>query len=158
MELAVAANLPLFVHDRDSAGDTRTVLRDCRDDLAACVIHCFTGTEEDLEGYLEDGYSIGVTGWICDERRGRDLAAMVPRIPAERLMIETDAPFLLPRTIAPRPRSRRNEPAFLPWVAKRLAACRGESAATLERRTHDNAARFFQLPERFRHDPLCAGG
>lgn len=158
VELAVAANLPLFVHDRDSAGDTRAVLRDCRDDLAACVIHCFTGTEEDLEGYLEDGYSIGVTGWICDERRGRDLAALAPRIPAERLMIETDAPFLLPRTIAPRPRSRRNEPAFLPWVAKRLAACRGESAATLERRTHDNAARFFRLPERFRHDPLRAGG
>lgn len=158
-ELAVNIGLPLFVHDRDSAGDTRAVLRDFRNDLAACVIHCFTGSEEDLEGYLEDGYSIGVTGWICDERRGTGLAALAPRIPAERLMIETDAPYLLPRTITPRPRSRRNEPAFLPWVAKRLAACRGEDAAVLERRTHDNAARFFRLPARFQaSEPRTAGG
>lgn len=157
VELAAKTGLPLFVHDRESGGETRALLADYRDDLAACVIHCFTGTEAELDGYLEDGYSIGVTGWICDERRGGDLAALAPRIPAERLMIETDAPYLLPRSIRPKPRSRRNEPAFLPWVAKRLAACRGEDQAALERQTQANAARFFRLPERFQpvHE-LCA--
>ena len=158
VELAAKTGLPLFVHDRESGGETRTLLADYRDDLAACVIHCFTGTEAELDGYLEDGYSIGVTGWICDERRGGDLAALAPRIPAERLMIETDAPYLLPRSIRPKPRSRRNEPAFLPWVARRLAACRGEDQAALERQTRANAARFFRLPARFQPVPAepCA--
>ncbi len=144
-ELAVETGLPLFVHDRDSAGDTRRILENYRHDLPACVIHCFTGTAEDLDGYLEDGYHIGITGWICDERRGVELASMVDRIPADRLMIETDAPYLLPRTMHPKPRSRRNEPAFLPWVARRVAECREEEAALVAKKTHANAASFFRL-------------
>ncbi len=146
-ELAADTGKPLFVHDRDSEGETRRILADYRHGLAACVVHCFTGTAAELDGYLADGYSIGVTGWICDERRGGELARLVPRIPAERLMIETDAPYLLPRTIVPKPRSRRNEPAFLPWVARRVAECRGVEPAVVERQTHRNAARFFGLPE-----------
>ena len=145
-ELAVATAKPLFVHDRDSGGETRAILADYRDALAGCVIHCFTGTAEELDGYLEDGYHIGITGWICDERRGTGLAELVARIPADRLLIETDAPYLLPRNIAPKPRSRRNEPAFLPWVAAKLAECRGEDVTTLARQTHVNAVRFFRLP------------
>ena len=144
-ELAVAVGKPLFVHDRDSGGETRAILADYRDSLVDCVIHCFTGSAEDLDGYLQDGYHIGVTGWICDPRRGAELAALAMRIPAHRLMIETDAPFLLPRNMTPKPRSRRNEPAFLPWVVAKLAECRGEEAATLARRTHANAARFFRI-------------
>lgn len=146
-ELAVELGMPLFVHDRDSQGATRQLLADFRSQLTACVIHCFTGSAEDLAGYLDDGYSIGVTGWVCDERRGAELARLVRDIPADRLLIETDAPYLLPRNIVPRPRSRRNEPAFLPWVARRLAECRGEDVETLARTTHDNAARFFRLPQ-----------
>ena len=149
-ELAVATAKPLFVHDRDSGGETRAILADYRDALAGCVIHCFTGTAEELDGYLEDGYHIGITGWICDERRGTGLAELVARIPADRLLIETDAPYLLPRNlprdIAPKPRSRRNEPAFLPWVAAKLAECRGEDVTTLARQTHVNTVRFFRLP------------
>ena len=146
-ELAVELGMPLFVHDRDSKGATRQLLADFRNELAACVVHCFTGSEEDLHGYLDDGYSIGVTGWVCDERRGADLARLVRDIPAERLLIETDAPYLLPRTIVPKPRSRRNEPAHLPWIARHLAECRDEDVETLARTTRDNAARFFRLPE-----------
>ena len=146
VELAVATGKPLFVHDRDSGGETGAILADYRDALGNCVIHCFTGTEADLAGYIEAGFSIGITGWICDERRGGELAALAPRIPDDRLMIETDAPYLLPRTIRPRPASRRNEPAFLPHVAARLAACRGEDAAAIEALTHENAERFFGLP------------
>ena len=145
LELAAHMNMPLFVHDRDSEGDTRSILADYRDDLAGCVIHCFTGTAADLAGYLDDGYYIGITGWICDERRGRQLMELVRRIPGDRLMIETDAPYLLPRNIVPRPRSRRNEPAFLTWVAQTVARCRDEDPATVERQTQVNATRFFGL-------------
>ena len=146
VELAVCLKMPLFVHDRDSKGDTRSILADYRDDLTGCVIHCFTGTAADLEGYVDDGYYIGITGWICDERRGRRLMELVRQIPGERLMIETDAPYLLPRTIVPRPRSRRNEPAFLTWVAQSVARCRGEDPVSIQRQTRANAVRFFDLP------------
>lgn len=146
VELAVDLNMPLFVHDRDSEGDTRSILSDYRDALEACVIHCFTGTAADLEGYLEDGHYIGITGWICDERRGRQLMELVRLIPGDRLMIETDAPYLLPRNIVPRPRSRRNEPAFLTWVAERVARCRDEDPVSVQRQTQVNAMRFFGLP------------
>ena len=146
VELAVELNMPLFVHDRDSEGDTRSILSDYRNDLVACVIHCFTGTPADLEGYLEDGHYIGITGWICDERRGRQLMELVRLIPGDRLMIETDAPYLLPRNIVPRPRSRRNEPAFLTWVAEQVARCRDEDPVSLGRQTEINAMRFFGLP------------
>ncbi|MCY3621464.1 MAG: TatD family hydrolase [Gammaproteobacteria bacterium] len=146
VELAVRLKMPLFVHDRDSQGATRTILSDYRDELAACVIHCFTGTAADLDGYIDDGYYIGITGWICDERRGRQLMDMVRRIPGDRLMIETDAPYLLPRNMVPRPRSRRNEPAFLTWVAQRVARCRDEDLFSVERQTRVNAMRFFGLP------------
>lgn len=146
VELAVQLDMPLFVHDRDSEGETRRILTDYRDDLTACVIHCFTGNATDLEGYLDDGYHIGITGWICDERRGRQLMELVRQIPGEKLMIETDAPYLLPRNIDPRPRSRRNEPAFLTWVAQQIARCRGEDPVAVQRQTRLNAMRFFALP------------
>ena len=149
IELAVETGKPLFVHDRESGGHTRAILAEYRSDLSDCVIHCFTGTALDLEGYLDDGWHIGITGWVCDERRGTDVAGLVSRIPDDRLMIETDAPYLLPRTMTPRPRSRRNEPAFLGWVARRVAECRGVEPADIERLTHANAARFFRLPEPF---------
>ena len=145
VELAVRTGKPLFVHDRDSGGETLAILGDYRGELGNCVIHCFTGTEEDLAAYLAAGYSIGITGWICDEWRGGELAALVRDIPPDRLMIETDAPFLLPRTMRPRPPSRRNEPAFLPYVAARLAECRGEEETAIRQLTHDNAERFFAL-------------
>ena len=145
VELAVLLNMPLFVHDRDSEGDTRGVLADYRDDLTRCVIHCFTGNADDLEGYVDDGYYIGITGWICDERRGGQLMELVRQIPGDRLLIETDAPYLLPRNIVPRPRSRRNEPAFLTWVADRVARCRDEDPRSVERQTRLNAMRFFGI-------------
>ena len=143
--IAVASDKPLFVHDRESGGQTRAILADYRGELSACVIHCFTGTAAELDGYLQDGYSIGVTGWICDERRGTELAGLVARIPGDRLMIETDAPYLLPRTVRPKPRSRRNEPAYLPWVARKVAECRSEDVAAVAAQTHANAKRFFRL-------------
>ena len=90
------------------------------------------------------GWHIGVTGWLCDERRGQLLREQVARIPAGRLMIETDAPYLVPRDLKPRP--KRNEPAFLPHIAQVVAACRGEAPEALLAHTRATSAAFFQLP------------
>ena len=144
--LAVELDLPLFVHDRDSGGETRALLRERKNELDRCIVHCFTGTSAELTGYLDDGWHIGITGWVCDERRGVELQGLVASIPRERLMLETDAPWLLPRTMSPRPKGRRNEPAFLPWVARKVAECRGESLEEVAAYTSANARRFFNLP------------
>jgi TatD DNase family protein len=91
------------------------------------------------------GLYIGVTGWICDERRGKHLKDIVSIVPDDRLMIETDAPYLLPRTIEPKPKSRRNEPMYLPEVLRVVAEARGQSEAAVARATTENAVTFFGL-------------
>jgi TatD DNase family protein len=145
LEIAAAAAKPVFLHQRDAHEDFTAILAEFRPALAGGVAHCFTGGPRELETYLALGLSIGVTGWVCDERRGADLREAVPHIPAERLMIETDAPYLLPRDLEPRPKARRNEPAFLPHIARAVAALRGESPDALAATTTRNAVRFFGL-------------
>ena len=145
LQIAAAAAKPVFLHQRDAHQDFIAILAEFRPALAGGVAHCFTGGPRELEAYLALGLSIGVTGWVCDERRGADLREAVPRIPEERLMIETDAPYLLPRDIVPRPKSRRNEPAFLPHIARAVAVLRGESPDALAAATARNAVRFFGL-------------
>ena len=146
IDLAGRLDMPLFVHDRDSGGETARLLADHRAKPDRVVIHCFTGSARDLDTWLDAGYYIGITGWVCDPRRGEELRALAPRIPDDRLLIETDAPYLLPRTIRPRPRSRRNEPAFLVEVANVLATLRGTTVAELAETTAANAHRAFRLP------------
>ena len=145
LELAATQRKPLFLHERDAHADFLAMLGEHAGLGARSVIHCFTGGTAELEACLAAGLSIGVTGWICDERRGAALREAAPRIPAERLMIETDAPYLLPRTLTPKPRDRRNEPMHLVEVLAILAQCRGDSLESLARRTRENAARFFGL-------------
>jgi len=99
-----------------------------------------------MHAYLERGYHIGITGWICDERRGTHLQTLVRDIPADRLLIETDAPYLTPRTLRPKPKGGRNEPAFLPHIAAAVATFRGESVEELAAATTANARRLFGLP------------
>ena len=146
IELAGRLDMPLFVHDRDSGGETARLLAEHRAQPDRVVIHCFTGAAADLDTWLDAGYYVGITGWICDPRRGDELRALAPRIPGDRLLIETDAPYLLPGTIRPRPRARRNEPAFLVEVANMLAELRGTTAAEIAETTADNARRVFRLP------------
>ena len=109
------------------------------------MVHCFTGTAEVLRAYLDLDMHIGLTGWICDERRGTHLRDIVGRIPPERLMIETDAPFLLPRDLPNRPKDRRNEPAFLPHVLATVADCVGRPAEVVAEQTTATARAFFGL-------------
>ncbi len=143
LQLAVECAKPVFLHQRDAHADFLAILRPYRARLVRAVAHCFTGTPAELEDYLALDLHIGITGWICDERRGRHLRELVARIPAGRLMLETDAPYLLPRDLDPRPASRRNEPMHLPHVAAVVAACRGESAEACARHTTATAAAFF---------------
>ncbi len=133
LALAVRLQLPVFVHDRDSNGAVADALSRHRAALRDVVVHCFTGSEADLLRYLDLGCHIGITGWICDERRGSALKQLVARIPDDRLLIETDAPFLLPRTLSPRPKNRRNEPAYLIWVARAVAEARGQTVEAVGR-------------------------
>lgn len=145
LALAIAAGKPLFLHQRDAHADFLAILREHRAQLADVVVHCFTDTAEALADYLALDCHIGITGWICDERRGRHLLDAVTTIPLDRLMIETDAPYLLPRTIRPQPKDRRNEPMNLPAVARAIAAARGESFEAVAAATSATARRFFRL-------------
>ncbi len=122
------------------------ILRKARPGLVGGVAHCFTGGVSELEAYLELDLYIGVTGWICDERRGHDLRAALPEIPLDRLLLETDAPYLLPRDLDPKPRSRRNEPAYLAHILERVASALSLAPDEVAETTTRNAERLFRLP------------
>ncbi len=145
LQLAAELGMPAFLHDRQAHADLLALLCEYRPSTPAAVIHCFTGTGAELDAYLELDLHIGITGWICDERRGGGLRDIVSRIPANRLMIETDAPYLMPRTIRPRPKTRRNEPAHLVHVLAAVAECRGESVDDVAAATTQTARAFFGL-------------
>lgn len=145
LALAIASRKPVFLHQRDAHADFMAILRAHRDRLGPCVVHCFTGTREEMHDYLDLGCHIGITGWIADERRGLHLIEAVRDIPADRLMIETDAPYLMPRNIKPRPKTHRNEPRWLPYVLEAVAAARGESAEQLAASSTATARGFFGI-------------
>jgi TatD DNase family protein len=145
LELACELDMPLFLHSRDAHPRFAELLRACGSRLPAAVAHCFTGEAAELEAYLELGLYIGITGWICDERRGRHLLELIKRIPADRLMLETDAPYLTPRDMRPQPKARRNEPAFLPHILGTVARALDRPADEIARETTANARRFFRL-------------
>jgi TatD DNase family protein len=145
LQIAAETGLPVFLHQRDAHDDFVEVLEPMLPKLSRAVAHCFTGEHESLREYLAMGLWIGITGWICDERRGAHLHDIVSVIPDDRLLIETDAPYLLPRTIRPKPKTRRNEPAYLPEVLRVVAEARGQSEEHVAKITTENAIRFFSL-------------
>jgi TatD DNase family protein len=146
LTLAIENGKPLFLHQRDAHEDFISILREYRSVLPRGVAHCFTGGEAELEAYLELGLAIGITGWICDERRGRHLQSLVARIPAGRLLLETDGPYLLPRDLKPAPAGRRNEPMLLPHIATMVARHRGESLEACAAHASAASRSLFRLP------------
>ena len=132
------------MHERDAHDDFYAIAKESQ---VAGVVHCFTGSKEALKRYLDLGFYIGVTGWVCDERRGQELQSLVPYIPSDRLLLETDAPYLLPRTITPKPKSRRNEPAFLCYVVKEVARLLATNEEDVAAFTYQNAMTLFNLAE-----------
>ena len=145
LALAVDLQLPVFLHCRDAHDRFLSILKPYQDRLVGAVLHCFTGTKEELLACLEVGLHIGVTGWICDERRGQTLRDIVRFIPDDKLMIETDSPYLLPRDLRPKPKSSRNEPCYLPHIAQVIAECREQSANTVIENSRRVSDAFFSL-------------
>jgi TatD DNase family protein len=146
LELAARLGKPVFLHQRDAHEEFVAILREHASGWRG-VAHCFTGSAEQLHAYLQLGLAIGITGWICDERRGAHLLALMPQVPAERLLLETDGPYLLPRDLSPKPASRRNEPAYLPHIAAAVAQARGETLESLARSSTTAARALFGLPQ-----------
>ncbi|MGI9576407.1 TatD family hydrolase [Alloalcanivorax xenomutans] len=145
LALAAGLNKPVFLHQRDAHDRFLPMLKAWRDRLPSVVVHCFTDQRRPLFDYLDLDCFIGITGWICDERRGRELAELVPHIPGNRLLLETDAPYLLPRDLPEPPaKKRRNEPCLLPWIGERVAALRGETTQALAQQTLANTLAFLQ--------------
>jgi TatD DNase family protein len=147
-QLALAARLgkPVFLHERDAHEDFVSIVREHRRDLVGGIAHCFTGSAEHLHRYLDLDLAIGITGWICDERRGAHLLPLLQDIPAGALHLETDAPYLLPRDLKPRPASRRNEPMHLPHIAAVVAQARHETLEQVAAAATAASRALFKLP------------
>jgi TatD DNase family protein len=145
IQLSLEVRKPLFLHSRDAHPRFAEILK--ANKVEKGVAHCFTGGREELHAYLDLGLYIGITGWICDERRGAHLLELAREIPHERLLLETDAPYLVPRDLRPQPKARRNEPAFLPHILNAVARALGRSAEEVAAETTRNAVRLFGLDE-----------
>jgi TatD DNase family protein len=145
LQIAAETGKPLFLHQRDAHHDFLALLKRYRARVPAAVVHCFTDTREALLDYLALDCHIGITGWICDERRGTHLREFVREIPTNRLMIETDAPYLLPRTVRPQPSHRRNEPMYLRHICEEIARDRGEPAEVTAAHATETTRAFFGL-------------
>ena len=138
---ADALDLPIIFHERDSGGRLIELLKTHPRPGRRGVIHCFSGTRHEMDTYLEMGFHIGITGIITHQARGTLLRQLVPHIPAHRILVETDAPYLTPTP--ERNRHRRNEPAFVRTVLLKVAEVRGESAETLAAVVWENTCGLF---------------
>ena len=152
--LAVARQRPLFLHCRAAEAEffeqlaphapaAPGVAPAAR--VPGAVVHCFTGDAEALARALDLGCMVGITGWVCDERRGTALRDLLPQIPLDRLLLETDAPFLTPRDLRPKPKDGRNVPASLPHIGQVVAAAMGRPVAEVAAATTANALKLFGI-------------
>lgn len=147
LELAVEKQMPVFMHQRDAHNDFIKLLSRYISNLPSAVVHCFTGNKDELQAYIEMGLYIGITGWICDERRGLELKESVNSIPLNRIMIETDSPYLLPRDLNPKPGSNRNEPRYISHICQTVASCYDLPFSVLEQNTYQNSIKFFNIDD-----------
>ncbi len=146
LEIAIDLQKPLFLHQRDAHEDFIAIIKSCRNDLGNIVAHCFTGSIEDVNDYVLLDMYIGVTGWICDQRRGQSLQQAVKHIPLDRIMLETDAPYLLPRDLSEKPvKKGRNEPCYLPHIAQAVAGHMQLEENELAAAAYENSHQFFKI-------------
>lgn len=144
LEIAIDLNKPVFLHQRDAHDDFVAIIKSCRRDLDQLVAHCFTGSIEEVNDFVLLDMYIGITGWICDERRGSSLQQAVKHIPLDRIMLETDAPYLLPRDLKEKPVERnRNEPCYLPHIAQAVAKHMQVADDKLIAAAYENSRNFF---------------
>ena len=144
IKIAIDTNKPLFLHQRDSHDDFIKILRKYSSDISKAVVHCFTGTQEQLDDYLELDFYIGVTGWICDEKRNVELRKTIKNIPLEKLMIETDCPYLIPKNLVEKPKNNRNEPSNLNHIINEIAELMEIDIDILRKQTFINTINYFK--------------
>lgn len=145
IELAEKLDMPLFLHERDAHEDMYKILERHSDMAERAVIHCFTGTKKEAENYIDLGCHIGVTGWICDMKRGKSLQEAVSAIPSDKLMIETDAPFLIPKNFDKKPKKNKNEPKYLPHILNTIAHYKDEDPEVLGKEVTKTTEKFFNI-------------
>ena len=144
IKIAVDTNKPLFLHQRDSHDDFIKILRQYSSGISKAAVHCFTGTQAQLEDYLELDCYIGVTGWICDEKRNVELRKTIKNIPLEKLMIETDCPYLIPKNLVEKPKNNRNEPSNLNHIINEIAELMEIDIDILRKQTFVNTINYFK--------------
>lgn len=142
VELAEELGKPLFLHEREASADFATILKRHRTVCERAVVHCFTGNAATAEEYLSLGCRIGITGWVCDERRNADLLEALSTIPANRLMAETDGPYLKPRI---RGLKDPNRPEYIVHVVRRIAEIKGLDEEVLRAQILKNTREFFGI-------------
>ena len=142
IKIANKLNLPMFLHQRDAHQDFMDCINTEKPKVK-CVVHCFTGQKNELEDYLIKDFYIGLTGWICDPKRGAHLEELIPIIPLEKLLIETDSPYLLPKNL--KIKGRRNEPSFLNEILKKVVEVRKETEIEIKEALLRNSLYFFNL-------------
>ena len=143
IEIAKELKLPLYLHQRDSHKDFVDIIKQNISNFPKFVVHCFTGTQDELDDYLDLGAYIGLTGWICDAKRNIDLRKSIKNIPIDRMMIETDCPYLIPKNLPIKPKKNINEPKYLPHIANEIAELKGIEIEELKIATRENAIKFF---------------
>jgi TatD DNase family protein len=149
LQIAVDNGKPVFLHQRDAHASFVAILKNNINHLSGGVAHCFTGNKEQMHTYLDMGLYIGITGWICDERRGNELQQAIASLPLDRVLLETDAPYLLPRDLSKAQKKfisgRRNEPALLPHVLLATASHMDCDPVLLAKHTTENAKKLFNI-------------
>tara|TARA_B100000965_G_scaffold94945_1_gene77538 strand:- start:231 stop:1022 length:792 start_codon:yes stop_codon:yes gene_type:complete len=145
LELASTNQYPVFLHHRDAFDDFYPMIKNCIGEVPESIVHCFTGTKSELKKFLDLGLYIGITGWICDPKRGADLREIIKYIPLDRLLIETDAPYLVPKNMVNKPRNNRNEPLFLEHIANDISELLNIDKALLAEETTNNFKKLFRI-------------
>lgn len=143
LRLAVELKKPVFLHERDAFDAQLKLLQIYRSELVGGVVHCFTGNIDQMKAYLELDLFIGVTGWLCDQKRGSQLRDAVTELPLSHVLLETDAPYLMPKTL--KTKKRQNEPANLPHIAEHLANLMDVELQLLQAHCAANSQTLFQL-------------
>ena len=141
--IATDIHKPVFLHHREAFNDFYPMVKNALPNLPQSIVHCFTGTKDELKAFLDLGLYIGITGWICDPKRGMDVRGLLKYIPTDRLIVETDAPYLMPKNLAVKPKNRRNEPKYLINVVEEISSATNIKAQTIAEASTKNFKSLF---------------
>lgn len=146
-EIGERFELPLFLHERKAVEDFMKASKQHRALCRKSIVHCFTGSKETVYRYLQMGYHIGLTGWICDNRRNKDVLEALKIIPLERILVETDAPYLTPLNMKGKSLNldKRNVPDNLHYVIEKIAEVKKIGYEDVEKRTLENTRKLFGI-------------